>query len=139
MKKILFAIGLLLLMVLFTAPMWAQVQGCNFESAVDTTGETDYWQCRGNGEFWFIDVALIDSSDTLTVWLGTNKPDSTYTAEDYTQVNVRDLADWGTDATEITGDEAEHKYMILAGYKFKNIMIKANAISDTTNYTLWNQ
>ena len=134
MKKILFAIFCL---ISFTS--YAQVQGCNFESAVDTTGETDYWQCRGNGEFWFIDVALVDSSDTLTVWLGTNKVDSVYTAEDYTQVNLRPLDDWGSDVTEITGDEAEHKYMILSGYKFKNIMIKANAISDTTSYTLWQQ
>ena len=130
---------LTLIIILFCALVsYAQVQGCNWTADLDTTLETDYYQCRGNGEFWFIDVALIDSADTITVWLGTNKPDSVYTAEDYTQVTIRDLADW-TDYTEITGDEAEHKYMVLTGYKFKNIMLKANAISDTTTVTIWNQ
>ena len=67
--------------------------------------------------------------------MGTNKPDSLYTAEDYSQVSVRRTSDW-TDYTEITGNEARHTYLILGGYKRKNIMIKATAISDTTNYTL---
>ena len=105
---------LTLIIILFCALVsYAQVQGCNWTADLDTTLETDYYQCRGNGEFWFIDVTLIDSADTITVWLGTNKPDSVYTAEDYTQV--------------------------IAGYKFKNIMLKANAISDTTTVTIWDQ
>lgn len=132
MKKL-----ILILIVLWIASVsiYAQPEACVWESALDTTGETDYFECVQRTEFFYLTITLSGSSDTVTVWAGTNKVDSVYTAEDYNQIMIRRTADW-EDYSVITGNVARHKYILLAAYKLRNIMLKGNALSDTTTYTL---
>jgi len=130
MKKL-----ILIALAIFSIQTFAQTQGCVWTAAADTTGETDYYQCRSAMEFFYLTVALVDSADSIIVYSGTNLPDSTYEDEIYTQVSLKDISS-GDIKTLITGDEATHTYMPLWGYKRKNIKIEAYSISDTTVYYL---
>jgi len=123
----------IILFFFLTVQYFAQVQGCVWTATLQDTGEVDYYQCRSASEWWFITVALIDSSDTIKVYSGTNLPDSTYEDEVYSLIGLKDLTT-GNDVEVITGDEARHTYLPLYGVKRKNLKIEATAWSDTLTY-----
>jgi len=129
MKKL-----ILIAFAIFSIQTFAQVQGCVWTAAADTTGETDYYECRSAMSHFFITVALVDSADTLTVYTGTNLPDSTYNDEVFTRTSLVD-SDSSKVVDVITGDEAMHTFRPL-GDRRRVLKIEATGVSDTTVYYL---
>ena len=127
MKKL-----ILIALAIFSIQTFAQVQGCVWTAALDTTGETDYYQCRSAMDHFFITVALVDSGDTITVYSGTNLPDSTYNDEIFTRISLMDL-DSNKVVDVITGDELTHTYRPL-GDRRRILQLLSTGISDTTVY-----
>jgi len=127
MKKL-----ILIALAIFSIQTFAQTQGCVWTAAADTTGETDYYQCRSAMNHFFLTIALVDSGDTITVYTGTNLPDSTYEDEIFTRTSLMDL-DSNKVVDLITGDEIMHTYRPL-GDKRRILKIEATGVSDTTVY-----
>lgn len=121
---------------LLTVTYFAQVNGCVWESTFDTTGNTNYHVCKNPHEFAFLTITLADSGDTVIVYSGTNKVDSTYDDEDYTPVSLVDIST-GDDADNgiITGNEARHTYMIKWAYKRANFKVWAKKAPNGESYT----
>ena len=123
----------LILAILFCGLTFGQVKFVS--DALDSTSHSQIHSVERNFSFVYITVDLVDSADVITVYTGTNDPDSTSaTNETYSQTVVVDLAT-GDTATTITGDEVAHTYKIV-GEKRKNIKLTATTWSDTTAYIL---
>jgi len=122
---------------LLTAQYFAQINGCLFEATIDTTGESNYHACGQSHQFAFLTIALADSGDTVIVYSGTNKPDSTIEDEDYDAISLVDIST-GDDVDNglITGDEAIHTYFIKWAYKRTNFKVYAYKAPNGASYTL---
>ena len=127
----------IILFVLSSIYTFGQVQGCIFTSTLDTTGSVNNHKCGSAMEFWYLTIALSDSSDSIYVYALVDNPDSTIDDEDSVAVSMIDIST-GDDVDNglITGNEARHTYMLKWAYRHKSIKIWAKASAGGETYIL---